>query len=88
MKNPCTVDIGSVTHAMKAQRALTAAAIYTEVIKTDIGRQGKGCVYGLAFPCPQARTARQENENPVLFCRKKFFSKSRKKVLDDQASFA
>ncbi|MCI6501625.1 MAG: DUF3343 domain-containing protein [Clostridia bacterium] len=58
MKNPCTVDIGSVTHAMKAQRALTAAAIYTEVIKTDIGRHGKGCVYGLAFPCPQAERVR------------------------------
>ncbi len=43
------ISIGSVTYAMKAQRALAVAAIYSEVIKTEAARPGRGCTYGLEF---------------------------------------
>lgn len=49
----CRVVVGSVTYATKAQRALTRAAIYSEAVKLDSGNAGRGCTYGLEFPCSQ-----------------------------------
>lgn len=44
----CAASIGSVTHAMKAQRLLTNQAIQCSVSKVT----GKnGCMYGIRFPC-------------------------------------
>ncbi len=47
----CKISIGSLTYAIKAQKALTVAALYSEVIKLEGGR---GCTYGLEFPCNTA----------------------------------
>jgi hypothetical protein len=49
----CRVTIGSVTYATKAQRSLAKAAIYAEMVKLDSGNSGRGCTYGLEFPCTQ-----------------------------------
>ena len=57
----CRVTVGSVTYAAKAQRALSVAAIYSETVKLDSGNFGKGCTYGLEFPCVQL-----ENVKTVL----------------------
>lgn len=52
----CRAALGPLTLAMRAQRALAAAAIPTTVIKYDSdAREGKGCLYGLAFSCSQRR---------------------------------
>ena len=50
----CRAAIGGLTLAMRAQKALAAAAIPTAVIKYDSdARSNKGCTYGLAFSCAQ-----------------------------------
>ena len=49
----CYAEIGSVTQAMKAQAALNAAAIPSEVIKTGSNTK-RGCVYAVEFSCQQA----------------------------------
>ena len=49
----CRVTVGSITYAAKAQKALATAAIYSETVKLDSGNFGKGCTYGLEFPCTQ-----------------------------------
>ena len=53
IQNKCGVTLGSVTAATHAQRVLASAAIYSEVVKLDNDRGGKGCVYGVEFPCLQ-----------------------------------
>ena len=51
----CSAAIGSITQAMKAQRALAEAAIPTTVIKYESSGSGnKGCIYGLSFSCSQS----------------------------------
>lgn len=53
----CVAEIGSVTYAMKAQRALAQAAIPCAVVKSE--RSGRrGCTYGVAFSCSQENNAR------------------------------
>ena len=50
----CKAAIGGLTLAMRAQKALAAAAIPTAVIKyDDDARSKKGCIYGLTFSCGQ-----------------------------------
>lgn len=44
----CRVAIGSVTHAMKAQRILENNMIMSKVEKLTYKN---GCTYGLSFPC-------------------------------------
>lgn len=44
----CAASIGSVTHAMKAQKLLTDQAIQCSVSKVT---DKSGCVYGIKFPC-------------------------------------
>ena len=52
----CSLSIGSITQAMRAQSVLGSAAIPTTVIKYDSARAGnRGCIYGLAFACSQKR---------------------------------
>ena len=50
----CRADIGSLTAALKAQKALSRAAIPTTVIKNEPTSKSKGCSYGLSFSCAQA----------------------------------
>ena len=61
IQNRCTVTLGSITSATRAQRALASAAIYSEIIKLGDDAQGRGCTYGLEFGCSQ-----RENVKTVL----------------------
>ena len=61
IKNKCVVSLGSVTAATRAQRALSGAAIYSEIVKLGDDTLGKGCTYGLEFGCPS-----KENVSKVL----------------------
>ena len=54
----CVAEIGSVTYAMKAQRALAQAAIPSAVIKSEKSSGRRGCTYGVAFSCSQENNAR------------------------------
>ena len=53
INSTCGVSVGSVTYAIKAQKALAVAAIHSEIVKLDSGNFGKGCTYGLEFGCSQ-----------------------------------
>lgn len=56
MKNEhyvCSATVGSLTQAMKAQGALSSAAIPSEIIKTEKNSSRRGCVYSLGFSCAQ-----------------------------------
>lgn len=49
----CFVELGSVTYAMKAQQALSGAAIPCTVIKRESASSRRGCTYGIGFSCVQ-----------------------------------
>ena len=49
----CVVEIGSMTQAMKAQRALAEVAIPTTVVKSNSVKSSRGCAYALSFDCAQ-----------------------------------
>ena len=51
--NICTANIGSMTFAQKAQRALQAQAIQSAVTKISSKNTSRGCSYGVRFPCTQ-----------------------------------
>ena len=53
----CSVELGSITQAMRAQKALAEAAIPSRVIKTE-GTSRRGCAYGLSFSCEQEKNVR------------------------------
>ena len=53
----CSAELGSVTEAMKAQRVLAAAAIPSEIIRSEGGRH-RGCVFGIGFSCAQTNNVR------------------------------
>ena len=57
----CVAVIGSMTQAMRAQKALAMAAIRSEVIKADSSKTGRGCAYGVSYSCLQ-----EQNVNNVL----------------------
>ena len=54
----CRIEIGSMTLTMKAQKALSGAAIPTTVIKNDSSFSSRGCSYGLRISCAQMANAR------------------------------
>ena len=54
----CSAELGSVTYAMKAQKALAAAAIPSTVIKSESPSSRRGCTYGLRFSCQQENNVR------------------------------
>ena len=56
----CTLEMGSVTQAMKAQELLSGYAIPSKIIKTDSSSR-RGCVYALSFACSQ-----KNNVNTLL----------------------
>ncbi len=49
----CTAVIGSMTTALKAQKALLRASIRSTVVKLDSSVTRKGCAYGVEFDCVQ-----------------------------------
>ncbi len=54
----CRIDIGSLTLALKAQKALSSAAIPSTVVKNDSSsKSGRGCSYGLKLSCTQMTNA-------------------------------
>lgn len=55
----CSAELGSMTYAMKAQRALSDAAIPSAVYKTDSSPSRRGCSYGIRFSCAQEKNARR-----------------------------
>ena len=63
MKSPsgtCTIEVGSVTQAMKLGELLSKHAIPNKIIKTDSSAR-RGCVYALSYPCSQTN-----NVNTIL----------------------
>lgn len=50
--------IGSMTAAIKAQRALASAGIIGEVVALSPSETRKGCAYGLEIPAMQESEAR------------------------------
>ena len=55
----CVFSIGSVTHAMKAQKALNQAAVPSKVVKTKSEQRGRGCLYGVEIDCMYRNVAMQ-----------------------------
>ncbi len=49
----CIAVAGSMTYAMKAQNALAAASIRSNVTKINSSKSKKGCAYGVSFQCCQ-----------------------------------
>ncbi len=43
----CVFQIGSVTHAMKAQKVLSEMSLPSKVVKTKNDGRGRGCMYGV-----------------------------------------
>ena len=54
----CTAAIGSLTSAIKAQRALAQAGIAGDIVKLDASMTRRGCAYGVEFPCEEGRSVR------------------------------
>ena len=51
--NLCIAVLGSQTHAARAQKILSEAAIPTTVIKVDSPDARRGCAWGIRFSCRQ-----------------------------------
>lgn len=47
----CRLSAGSMTAAMKSQRALARNAIRVNVVKISSSENDRGCIYGIEFPC-------------------------------------
>ena len=45
--NKTILSVGSVTHALKAQRLLADIKIHSKLIKLDSGSSPDGCIYGV-----------------------------------------
>lgn len=54
----CTAAIGSLTNAIKAQRALSEAEIEGTIVKLDASMTRKGCAYGVEFRCERIKAVR------------------------------
>lgn len=54
----CTAALGSLTYAIKAQRALAEAGVSCEIVKLDSSMTRRGCAYGVEFPCSEQRSVR------------------------------
>ena len=55
----CVAVIGSMTQAMKAQRALANAAIFAKVEKADSSMTRRGCAYAISYACDQEANVRE-----------------------------
>ena len=47
----CLASVKSMTHAIKAKKALNAMYIDANIIKLDANMTKKGCAYGVEFDC-------------------------------------
>lgn len=65
----CTAVIGSMTWAMRAQKALAVEAIPSTVVKTEERRGSKGCVYGINYACAYSDNVRRILESAKISVR-------------------
>ena len=54
----CRAVVGTLTVAQKAHKALTAAAIPSNIIKTESSSRHGGCVWSVSFACNQTENVR------------------------------
>ncbi len=54
----CYASFASQTYALKAQKALRDASVYSRVIKLDGERSQKGCSYGVEIPCSMLESSK------------------------------
>ncbi len=54
----CVAVIGSITECMRAGSLLAHSYIATEIIKADLSRGQKGCMYGLEYDSNQDKEVR------------------------------
>ena len=54
----CSADMGTLTNAQKAQKALAAAAIPSSVTKSEPASSRRGCVWSVNFSCNQSENVR------------------------------
>lgn len=54
----CIAASGSMTRAVRAQRALLAAGIRAEVVALSPEDTRQGCAFGVEYPCTEERRAR------------------------------
>ena len=47
----CTAALTSLTYAMKAQKALGAAGLHSDIVKLSPKNAKNGCEYGVEFRC-------------------------------------
>lgn len=52
----CTAVLGSMTAALQAEHALSAASLWGTIVKVGSGNARSGCAYGITFPCSQKRS--------------------------------
>ncbi len=50
-RQSCTAVLGTLTLAMKAQRALAKQAVKANVVKVSRKSSEKGCIYGIEYDC-------------------------------------
>ena len=62
-RKDCVAVIGSMTQAMKAQRALANAAIFARVEKVDSSMTRRGCAYAVSYSCNQEANVREVLRN-------------------------
>ena len=55
----CAAAIGSVTQAMHARGLLAEAAVFATVVKNDPALTGRGCAWGISYPCAMERAVRE-----------------------------
>ena len=53
----CAVALRSMTHAIKAKKALSESYIDSEIIKLEPSMTKKGCSYGVSFNCVNLNSA-------------------------------
>ena len=66
----CSLSLGSLTQAMKAQSALSAASIPSEIIKAESSSR-HGCIYGISYSCSQENNVRAVLANARISTRKR-----------------
>jgi len=54
----CSAEMGTLTNAQKAQRALSQAAIPSSVTKSETSRSHRGCVWSVNFSCNQTENVK------------------------------
>ncbi len=59
----CVASVRSMTHAIKAKKALEAYDISAEIIRLEPHMTKKGCAFGVEFSCVNLYTAKDALDN-------------------------